>query len=63
MKTYYSPFLTRWNLGRTREWTGDEVVAVEDQDQRCRIIVDGRLGSPVRRLRNADHRLQRLWEV
>jgi len=25
----------RWGLGRTREWTGEEVVAVEDEDQRC----------------------------
>ena len=45
--------LRHWGLGRTREWSVEEVVAVEDQDQRCRTIVDGCPVQTVRLLRNA----------
>ena len=34
-KTYYLPFKGRWSPGRTRKWTREVVVVVEDEDQRC----------------------------
>jgi len=46
-------YLSSWNPGRTRERTGEEVVVAEDEDQRCRTMVDGRPGTAVRRFRNA----------
>jgi len=48
-------YLRHWGLGGKREWTPDGVVVVEDQDQRCRRIVDEHLwlcGPAVRLVRN-----------